>query len=194
MFVFSYDNVKDIDNYYCKTIVKFKETGDRLWFIDQVSADEVKCIDVDGFELFIDLDEPYEVSYTIPGRVVYQTGQYAAMLWRIPQKQYKRGISEGNTCLAFLDKGAWKKQQLKLNALQQFVDKPAYQNPEWCFTDKKESYAINRYISVDKAGRLFVLHTPVGKVVPESKKVFVEYGMFMKEVKTAFPSWEVVYV
>jgi len=72
--IFHKSTYADIQKYYPDNIVKFKETGDRLWRICSIMHHEIRCMDADGFEIFLDLNEPYEVDYPLPGRVVYQSG------------------------------------------------------------------------------------------------------------------------
>jgi len=194
MFIFSSENWKDIENYYFKTVVKFTETGDRLWRINSVSPHDVICVDVDGLELSIDLDYPYTVEYVVPGRVVYQQGNTAMLLSRRPQKMYKRGISEENTQLMYLpNTGGWKSAQLTLGNLQQFVDKPAYQDVSTIDWESGYlSWALDKHFAVCQDGTLMCLFKSIGVVDYKTKTVKLKFKLFKQEVASLFNNWTIV--
>lgn len=191
--IFSKYNVDDIKKYYLGSVVKFPATGDRLMKIINVNSEEVTCMDVDGFEISIDLSEEYEVEYPIPGRTVYQQGQQAVMLVRRPAKQYYRGIHEQNTQLLTLyATGKWGIIDVSINNLQQFVDKPCYQDPNLILESPYNSFALNKYTAVTKHGDIFILMKNVGMVDFEKKQVITHAPIFKTEIADAFPSWEFV--
>ena len=192
--IFHKSTYNDIQKYYTDNIVKFKETGDRLWHIVSIRPDEIKCIDADGFEIHIDLNEEYEVDYPLPGRVVYQDGSYACLLSRKPAKQYNRGIHTQNTSVQFLRKaGDWANYGMSLQKLQQFVDKPAYQTVETIDWDcGYESWALNRYFAVSKLGAIKCLSKTIGAFDFNTKKIKLSSSLFKSEVKSLFPGWEFV--
>jgi len=182
--IFHKSTYSDICKYYPDNIVKFKETEDRLWRITHITHNEVICIDADGFELSIDLNEEYEVDYPLPGRVVYQNGPNACLLHRIPAKQYNRGIHSQNTALSTLrGDGTWTNLGISIQKLQQFVDKPAYQDVsliDW--NSDYHSWALNKYVSVCRCGLIFILHTCVGSCNYVDKTVDI-IPLFKPEIK-----------
>ena len=189
--IFHKSTYSDIQKYYPDNIVKFKETGDRLWRIVNINHDEIKCIDADGFELYLDLDEPYEVDYPLPGRVVYQNGANACMLARIPAKQYNRGIHNQNTGLFLLRKdGSWTTAGFSIQKLQQFVDKPAYQDVSLINWEEGSysSWALNWYVSISREGGIFVLNKLIGTFNYNNKKINVN-SLFKNEIEILFPNW-----
>lgn len=198
--IFHKSTYNDIQKYYSDNIVKFtKETGDRLWHIKSISPSEIRCVDADGFEVFIDLNEEYEVDYPIPGRTVYQHGEYAAMLFRKPAKQYNRGIHPQNTSLSVLRmNGSWQNYPITLQTLQQFVDKPAYQDANSFAVsvldgdNYKESIALDKHFSVTSHGALFCLSKHIGQVKWEYKQVAPITPLFNSNLKKFFPDWNFV--
>jgi len=192
--IFHKSTYSDIQKYYPDNIVKFKETGDRLWRICHISTSEVRCTDADGFELYLDLNEPYEVDYPLPGRVVYQNGANAAMLYRIPAKQYNRGIHSANTALSVLTAGgSWNNSGFSIQKLQQFVDKPAYQDVSlinWEDTTYS-SWALSRHVSICRGGLIYVLSLNVGNFSWESKTLSIN-PLFKSEMAPLFPGWNMV--
>lgn len=192
--IFHRSTYSDIQKYYPDNIVKFKETGDRLWQIRSINSDEIRCVDTDGFEIFIDLDEPYEVDFTLPGRVVYQNGMHASMLARIPAKQYNRGIHSHNTALYYLrSDGSWSNGGFNIQKLQQFVDKPSYQEVGLInfASDEYNSWALSRHISICRAGYVFALNTQIGYFNYHDKTLSVN-ALFKPEVALLFPTWSFV--
>lgn len=192
--IFHRSTFSDIQKYYPDNIIKFQETGDRLWQIVSMRPDELKCIDADGFEIFIDLNEPYEVDYPLPGRVVYQDGQYACMLSRKPAKQYNRGIHNSNTSLTYLTAGGlWKTSNFTLQKLQQFVDKPAYQDVSTIDWESGYlSWALDKHFAVCQDGTLMCLFKSIGVVDYKTKTVKLKFKLFKQEVASLFNNWTIV--
>jgi len=190
--IFNKTNLSDIKKYYSNNIVKFAQTEDRLWQIVNIGSEEIKCVDVDGFELYINLNEDYEVDFPLPGRVVYQHGAQAALLCRKPAKQYNRGISEQNTCiLTCSSTGSWHPISLDIYRLQQFVDKPAYQDINNVVWEETNSVALNKHYSVCKAGMLFALNKRIGDVSFNAKQIKLKHQMFFPQVSVLFPGWSI---
>ncbi len=194
--IFHRTNYEDIRRYYQSTIIKLPNvSGDRLWQIVSINPDEVKLIDVDGMEIYIDLNEEYEVEYPLPGRVVYQTsGGRAALLHRKPAKQYYRGLHKDNTSLsAYLSDGSLTNMSWGLSTLQEFVDKPCYQDPNSIVIGEADSWAITPYMALSSAGRIVVLNQIVALVSNfETKEIVMVKSLFKPEIVRAFPGWKVV--
>ena len=184
--IFSQQNVPDIKKYYDGTYIKIPHTGDTVWYIKQIRSDEIEVEDVNGITCYLDLTEPFEVDYPLPHRTVYQHHSGAACLVRIPAKQYYRGISTKNTAIYICNSaGAWKAISLRFDTIQGFVDKPAYQDPYLLETSLEKSVALNRFLSLDQKGNLFILMTPIGKYDFKSGEITCE-KLFAPEVSKVF--------
>ena len=135
----------------------------------------------------------YEVDYPLPGRVVYQNGANACMLHRIPAKQYNRGIHSQNTALSSLrSDGQWSNIGFSIQKLQQFVDKPAYQDVNLInWKEGYHSWALSKHISITKEGTVFALATCIGSFSPVDKTVVVN-KLFKPEISILFPGWSVL--
>jgi hypothetical protein len=193
--IFHRSNYEDIKRYYSNTIIKLPAvSGDRLWQIVSMNMDEVKLVDVDGMEIYIDLNEEYEVEYPLPGRVVYQTSEgRAALLHRRPAKQYYRGLHKENTSLScYLGDGSLTCLSWNLQSLQEFVDKPCYQDPNLIVPGDASSWALNPYMAVCNSGRVMALTTCVAVAAFSSKEIMVTKSLFKPEIKAVFPGWSVV--
>lgn len=155
-------NVEDIRRYYYRTYVKFNETGDHVWYITDVSSDMIYAKDDQGEEVGIDLDKGYEIEYVIPGKSVYQCGDFAARLIRIPAKQYYRGMHKENTSFGmFSEGGTWRATDLNFPMIQSFVNKPSYYTinqimAEWKdgLYENKSSWALSPHFAVSKGGKI----------------------------------------
>ena len=192
--IFNKENYKDIIRYYEGTIIKLKEAGDRLWRIRHISTNEVELVDVDGFNVWLDLNHDYEVDYPLPGRAVYQgIGGYACMLFRKPAKQYFRGLCSSNTAMLYLRKnGTWSPLDVSIEKLQQFVDKPCYQSLD-NLTEGYESFALSPVFSVSSSSsELFALNRKVGYVDRESKQVEIN-SLLKAEMSPLIPNgWKLL--
>lgn len=188
--ILSSENWQDINKYYKGTFVKCKESGDRIWKITGVDCNEVSMVDVAGFNVHIDLTEgDYELDFILPSRAVFQLGQYAALIRRIPARQYSRGISSTNTGFFLLKDGKWYSSDLTMDVLQQFADKPCYQSLEF-FPDDFYSYALSPQFSVDKCGLLFCVNVTIGHVDFTQKRVSVN-KLFLEDVKDYFKGFKI---
>ena len=187
--IFHKSTYNDIVKYYSNNIVKLKETEDRLWQIVSITPHEVSLRDCDGFYVYLDLNEEYEVDYPLPGRVVYQNGEYASFLYRKPAKQYNRGIHNQNTGLLILSNGKWQTFDISIERLQQFVDKPCYQDVN-NLTEGYASWAISPQFALC-SGKIFCLNKEVGAYSTADKRVVLKSKLLLPEVKALFKDWSV---
>lgn len=190
--IFHRTNYADIKRYFSNTIIKLPEiSGDRLWQIISIAPDEVKLVDVDDVEVYIDLNEEYEVDYPLPGRTVYQAADRACILVRKPAKQYFRGLHKDNTQLSYFNgEGGFSAYAWSLSTLQQFVDKPAYQNPDTINLYEGMSWALNKHMAVCRNGHVMVLNKVIGRVNWEDKTYKVVSSLFKSELAAAFPNFK----
>lgn len=163
-------NYEDVRRYYKNTYVKFKETGDHVWFIREVDPEKLVAVDDKGEEVAIDLYKEYEIEYIIPGKTAFQFGDRAYALRRIPLRQFYRGMHPENTEFVELAAdGKWRKQNLSFDIVQGFVNKPVY----WQIQDvipaalKGEglSWALSPQIAVSVNGEVMTVSgTSIGRV------------------------------
>ena len=192
--IFHRDNYEDIRKYYSNTIIKLPElSGDRLWQIVSITPDEIKLHDVDGMEIYMDLNDPYTVEYPLPARTVYQYGHRAALLVRKPAKQYYRGLSKDNTSLSvYRTDGTMSALVWGLETLQQFVDKPAYQDVHTINPEEQDSWALSKHIALTSHGAIMVLNRCVGTVSFSDKTIKLQKPLFKQEVQQVFPGYTFV--
>lgn len=192
--IFHRANYEDIRKYYSHTIIKLPElSGDRLWQIVSITPDEIKLHDVDGMEIYMDLNDPYTVEYPLPARTVYQYGHRAALLVRKPAKQYYRGLHKDNTSLSvYRSDGTLSSLAWSLETLQQFVDKPAYQDIHTINLEEQDSWALSRHIALCRTGVIMVLNKCVGIALFDTKTVKLQKSLFKQEVQQVFPGWSVL--
>lgn len=188
--IFSKETYNDIIRYYKDTVIKLKESGDRLWKVDYINSNEVQLTDTDGFHLYLDLNDPYEVDYPLPGRAVFQMGDVAALLVRKPAKQYKRGLSNENTSLVYLsDTMGWRSLDFSIHTLQQFVDKPCYQTIGNDYG--LSSVALSPVFSYCNQD-LYALNKKIGIINKDTKTVSLITSLFKPEIKQLLPEgWTV---
>jgi len=157
---------RDIDRYYRDTWVKFQEFGDRLFYINNVSAETVTGKDQDGDEFVVYLTEelPYTLSYVLPHRAVFQYKGDAFILQRMPARQYKRGLSSENTMVKRVNDG--KQVDLRTEYLIAYVNKQPSTTLRSALFDstKNKSCVLGGRFSYDRLGQyLLVDSKPIAR-------------------------------
>ncbi|MDE3022293.1 MAG: hypothetical protein KGI54_10570 [Pseudomonadota bacterium] len=187
--IFTPEFHEDIRRYYKGTFVKFKETGDTLFWIQDCSA---KCVygctsDDTQFELYLSEDFPYEVDYVLPRKAYFQFEKRAHLLQRKPAKQYQRGVSPENTRILNLDtSGLFKPAGVNFKVLGAFVEKQAYPsfNTALANKDKNVSTALtSRMAYANKVNTIYIDEFPVAQVVRKDKAVICNVPIFLSEVQ-----------
>jgi hypothetical protein len=175
-------NYEDIARYYRNTFVKFRETGDTLYYIRSVSSYSIRGTDENGteFELFLNDEVPYELDYVLPRKSFFQYRGQACLLQRIPAKQYQRGVSENNVRLQLIQKkGTVQTIDLGFEALKAFVSKPAFPRLDDAVANKEGNNSVvlsPRFAYAPAIKTIYAdlvpVATIVGKAVRVSHKIF----------------------
>jgi len=180
------NNTEDISRYYKNTFVKFKETGDTLFYIKYVKNDCVQGVSQDGtpFELYLGNEFPYEVEYVLPHKSYFQWKECACLLQRIPAKQYQRGISNNNTSLHYLrSTGSVGEQSLDFDVLAAFVSKQMFLSLEAAVESDKDSVVLSpRMAFVPHSRKIYIDFLCVGQLTPKRKGVKCFYEIFRPEL------------
>lgn len=190
MFVNS-QNWEDATKYFKDCYVKFKETGDEIFFVETVSPSLLVACNRAGEEVGLDLNNGYTLDYVIPKKTIYQWGEQATMLSRIPARMWKKGINKANTRFEVLRyNGTWQPSGFDFNTLEAFVNKPCYTT----FADFEksvrnggpmESAAISPRVSASRDGSVFIDSVKVGQFYPD-KKLLKLKAIFYPELKPLF--------
>lgn len=181
-------NYEDIQRYYRQTYVKFREFGDKLFYIKDVLPKVVLGKDEDGteFELHMSEEFPYEVDYVMPNKSVFQYKNHAHILQRIPAKQYYRGLNSNNTSISRLDRsGVVCPIHIDFDVLKAYVRKQEFPQFDRAVTviGRKTSVALSkRFIFVPNTKRIYADTLPVAEVDHAKKQVKVYQQMFMPEI------------
>lgn len=177
---------RDIERYFLGTWIKLEELGDTLLSITRVREDRVTGVTDSDQDFVLELheDQPYNVDYVLPNRAVFQFGNRAAMIRRIPAKQYRRGLCSENTQVIFVDSGG----QVELNkqVLQAYTNKAAYCSFDEAFNskgDKRLTTALSpRMWASRKAGSISVDTTLVAVFDRKTNKIEVLKKQFIPEI------------
>lgn len=187
--IFNQSNRDDISRYYTNTYVKFPETGEKLHYIREVARHAVLGSDEDGndFELFLSDEFPYEVDYVLPKKGFFQYGKAAHLLFRVPAKQYQRGLSEGNTKVHRINKsGEISEQSLEFQLLKAYVQKQAYPSFETAMANKEGMYSValsQRFALAPSARALFLDGQLCAIVQPKTKTVESHFSILRPELE-----------
>lgn len=163
-------NYDDIVKYFHKTYVKFKEDGDTVYYIKQVTHSDIIAEDSKGNEVAICLTTGYNIDYVIPKKTVFQHGEHALFLTRVPARMWRKGMDSKNTEFSILSAaGAWSKIAFNIQYIEGFVNKPSYFTYEEAKNNFQkgealQSAALSPRISVTRKGAVFIDMVMVGKI------------------------------
>lgn len=191
MFINS-QNFDDVKKYFQHTYVKFAETGDHIWHIDTVNPNEIICSDKNKEQVGIDLTIGYNLEYILPRKAVFQFGNEAVMLSRIPARQWKKGMCKANTAFhSMTSEGTWVQLNFDINMIEGFVNKPSYYPLDIAVKELSDengdlfSVALNSRMSLSKSGKLYIDNVLVGKVIFKDKVVVCKH-IFKPEIAKIF--------
>lgn len=183
------ENRDDISKYFRHSFLKFKETGDTLFYISHVDHNIVKGTLEDGreFNLYLAAEEPYEVDYVLPHKSFFQFGPDAVMLQRIPARQYHRGLTQENTSLSYrTPDGGVKQLEVSFSTLKAFVTKQKFSTlSEACKQGSAKTNSVvlsPRMMFMCHHRHIFMDFTPIAQVFPETKKIKMLAPIFQEEV------------
>lgn len=186
--LFTPANVDDISRYYKHTFVKFKETGDKLFYITSVRNDKVSGNSSDGtpFELLLSNDVPYEVDYILPHKSYFQFNNFACLLQRIPAKQYQRGISTNNVAIQALKvTGNTSNMDIGFSVLEAYISKQVFVSLTQAM-EEKELYSLvlsPRFAFVPISRKIFADTLCVGQIQPKHSIMNCFHKLFKPELE-----------
>ena len=186
---------KDIDRYYRGTYVKFREHGDKLFYINRVYPDRIEGImeDLDEtgqnreFVVHLYEEHPYEVDYILPNKAAFQYGKRACLLRRIPAQQYQRGLCDKNTQIVSIDKaGSSRASELGFSLLKAFVEKQAYPSLNEAVANKmkNDSTALSsRMVYIPSSRTICADNISVATLSVGTKSISLLHPVFRNEVE-----------
>ena len=178
-------NWGDIQKYYENSFVKLREFGDRIFYIDKVNRDEVHFHDMNEEAGVIYLHDavPYTLDMVLPNKAVYQMGDEAYLLARIPARQYHRGITTGNCKISRLRSTGFTSANLSFATLQGYANKPIYRPLEDVIGRSTGSEAISSRFAYNSANKSIYCDTKVVAVVDKVKKEIKAHSLLLAELK-----------
>lgn len=187
---FCAENAKDIDKYFRNSYMKFPSlAGDTVHYIDHVAGDCVKGKTLqDGekvpfiFHLYADsVAIAPEIEFILPKKSYFNTPDGACLLYRIPARQYRKGVCPDNTAITLLTTiGSFQTKDITLELLNLYVGKQSFDK----FAEQSKSYAVSRRMAVSCAGQLFLDKTRIGSINYVDKTIHVNQLMFVPEVES----------
>ena len=187
----SKENWKDVQKYFQGTFVKFASEGEKIWQIYKVNDEIILAKDRNGEEVCVELARPFKIDYVLPKKAVFQFGENAVILQRLPHRMWKKGLSNENTeLIACNANGAWNALGFNAEILEGFVNKPGY----FSFVDAEsqfkngeslQSAALSPRITLTRKGGLFIDTVLVGRL---NKSGLVVKKTFFNDVAAYFPS------
>lgn len=175
---------EDIHKYYRGTYVKFKNFGDTLFYIANVTPTQITGTDQDNNPFVLDLNEeaPFEMDYVLPHRAVFQYGDNAVVLQRRPERQYRRGLCTNN--VQVLRVGSTSRMELTFDLLKAYVAKQQYYRLTDISNTTKDSLALGQRLSVlVGTGDILLDNTIIGRYLVQKKAIRVRHSNFRKELE-----------
>jgi hypothetical protein len=184
------ETAEDCKKYFQHCWVKFKEEGEKIFYITHVDKKYIHAKSIQDEEILVDHQEGYTIDYLIPKKTVFQHGECAVMLSRIPARMWKKGMNKVNTEFKSLDFHGWTSREFDMHIINGFVNKPCYYSAQDALNDfaKSEhlqSAALTPRISISRKGTVYVDTIPVGRWLQEKKTLSVK-KIFNTEVKPLF--------
>jgi hypothetical protein len=186
--LFNSANRDDILRYYRGTYVKFPMRGDELFLIRSVDHHVIRGDHESGeeFELYYSDEKPVDVDYVIPHKSYFQYKTRACLLYRIPAKQYNRGLCSNNTVIQSLSRvGNVANHDLNFDLLKAYVAKPNFPEFNKAITSKNKMISVAlspRFAYVPEVKRIYADQTPVATVIHPDHKVVVHHKVFTPEI------------
>lgn len=190
------ENWEDCKKYYSGCYVKFREEGDRLFYIEAVDPDKITARATNGEYVGVDLTIGYTIDYPLPKKTIYQYGKVVVMLNRIPARMWKKGLNKQNTVFHILDAtGKWNSAAFDPTLIEAFISKPSYYAVDIALNDFKngmelEAAALTPRISITRQGRISIDQTIVARYDFENDVISCKV-LFVPEIEALFPGKKV---
>jgi hypothetical protein len=183
-------NTEDISKYFLQTYVKFKEEGDKIFYVTKVTASRMLVRESSGEEAAIDLEDGYYLDYIIPKKTVFQYGEHALFLSRIPARMWKKGMDHKNTQFQVLKaSGGWVEHDFNISTVEGFVNKASYMSFEDALTNLTSgdvnSVALSPRISINTGGSVYIDTVLVGKYRFQQKELACK-SIFKEDLTKVF--------
>ena len=187
---------EDCKKYFQHTWVKFKEEGDKIWYITSVDIHYIYAKSITDEEILIDITEGgYTIEYLIPKKTIFQHGEHAVMLSRIPARMWKKGMSKQNTQFQSLTFDGWKSKEFDMGVIDGFVNKPCYYSVEdalneFTKSEHLQSAALSPRIALSRKGSVYIDNVLVGRYLQEKKTLSVK-KIFSPEISPLFSTLQI---
>lgn len=178
----------DVAKYYKGSFVKFPQTGDYLCTVDSVDPSRIvgKIFSPDANGSWaprpyqLPFGEGVEIDFVLPKKSYFNYKGRALFLYRIPARQYRKGITTENTSVMGLgEKGGWNPTIPDFDMLTAYVNKQLFLP----FGTNAKSYAVAARMAVTKCGYLYIDKVRIGTVDMKKKEIMVRDQLFVHEVE-----------
>lgn len=189
---FCTENWADIQKYFQNTYMKFPQfAGDRVHYIDRVRENMIQGTYMEGdkqeqfqFDLYRAQEHPApEVEFILPKKSWFQHGNDARFLYRLPARQYKKGVSGENTAIVGIrgTSTLFDPMGVSFPTVNAYVAKPAFVLLS-SVPKEHTSTALSPRIAVHRCGKLFVDMFHAATVDWEARTVKMHESIFTTEV------------
>lgn len=185
--LFNSETSNDVSKYFRGCYVKFPQTGDYLCMVDSVDSERIigKIFTPDSEGNWDErpyqhpLFEGVEIDFVLPKKSYFNYDGSAHFLYRIPARQYRKGICPENTAVIRMSSnGGLHGINFNFHMLTAYVNKQQFLP---FGTTGKNSYAVAPRMAVSKQGHIFVDKTIVGFY--DGKSIIVRHKLFQEDVE-----------
>lgn len=178
---FCVENIKDISKYFQGTFVKFTDMrgvyadGSECPPAEELvhTIDSIQGATIRGkrwehgeyvpyqFLLYGEHEAPApEVEFILPKKGWFNTKHGATLLFRVPARQYRRGVCDDNTSILSLLGDSFNPQSVSVETLHDYIQKPKFGG----FGMQLRSYAVSKRLAVSTTGKIYVDKISIGTI------------------------------
>jgi hypothetical protein len=188
---FCQENSEDIKKYFQGSFIKFPQAGEVLHYVDRVEGHSIRGKLFAPDETGKMVESPFifhlnpmdattpDVEFILPRKSYFNHNGEAHLLFRIPARQYSRGVTAANTAVFKLEFEDHRNLSLTFERLTAYVGKQAFLP----FADRGNSYAVSRRVAVSGDASIFVDQTRIGCVDYEKQTITVLDALFVSELQ-----------
>lgn len=184
---FCIENWEDIRKYFLNSYMKFPSIGDEVVYVTAVGPKSMK-----GNQLARDDSEAWEftfcpdgsaveIEFILPRKSYFEYEGRCYFLYRIPARQYSRGINKENTAIVELTHDGFGGRNIDLQLINAYASKPSFHG--FKNTGEGTNYPVTPRMAVDATGILFIDRVRIGSVDYRNKIISCNKELFVSEIQ-----------
>ena len=155
-----------------------------LVWLDRITASEVRFKDIEDRALCVFNDTGVEFEFIPVNRGWAHTGEKAYYFSRVPARQWKRGISTGNTTLwEFGEFSTFADASHEMFSILSKISQSHLDGSFYRWLGKEiTSCALSKHFALNSSDKLFFFDQPVGKFSREENSFILDTSVIYQEL------------